>query len=796
MKKKNSLLGLMMVFGMLLSSGNLFAQGPLSEICDWPYTPNTGANNVPVTGSDAYVLFSWETVANGNVEISIFPHPLNIAGGTFDYAAFRGNGTGMAANGFRVDGNAVDAYFSVSMSADRKKVILTPKQPIAAGTQITFSGQCEYKTTDDNPTGDGNNLWPTIPNTVFPAYTYGLNCTGVYATNLATPTNVAVVDNILTFDEVSDATGYIVRVYLGATMLQSFTVQETGETINFPFSGNFTVTVTATDDTATYANSDESSSVPWTVSNADQPDLPGSKYCGTTINGNVGSANFSVETDENGDILVKLNGDTYRGNGVNINGFTVAGISGTEVLDKIGSATANPNVFRLKAGITIPKGTLINFNGTIEWTNGGGYGTMQFFTDYIYGTTCSDATKPVIGSASVVGEVKAWGVNVSINATDNIGVTQIKLIDTANGYEQILPALTPNGTGTYLFNELDGSTTYNFSVIAVDLAGNESDPVVLSPYITLATPVITLDPDLLSFSPGSAAQTFTLTGSNVAGPIQLSVPGGYTLSQSSFTPAADGTIAETTVTVTWVTGLGNQIVVSGGGLENPMKVSLTYTSELSPFCSYTITQGGGAALTTPALLNISLSTDKKTLTYTIAPYDVTGDATWNGGALNAERFLVNGVAPAVVPTRNSVDSHTITITFDSPLTDGDVISYTTGATLVWTTSGYTNFGNNGNCFIDAWNQTYTVGENSCDCSDGGTSIEKLHIDQTYGVYPVPVTDVLYISGITGSTAIRISDAQGRTIMTRQTSGNVDVSSLTSGLYILLIDNQAVPFIKK
>ncbi len=40
-----------------------------------------------------------------------------------------------------------------------------------------------------------------------------------------------------------------------------------------------------------------------------------------------------------------------------------------------------------------------------------------------------------------------------------------------------------------------------------------------------------------------------------------------------------------------------------------------------------------------------------------------------------------------------------------------MISYAAGTTLVWTTTGYTSYANNGNCFIDNWSQTYTVGQN-------------------------------------------------------------------------------------
>jgi hypothetical protein len=88
---------------------------------------------------------------------------------------------------------------------------------------------------------------------------------------------------------------------------------------------------------------------------------------------------------------------------------------------------------------------------------------------------------------------------------------------------------------------------------------------------------------------------------------------------------------------------------------------LSYSGRFSNFCSYVITQGGGIPLITPALLNISLNSEKTILTYKIAPFDITGDATWNGNSLASSVILLNGVS--ALPVRAQPDSHTITFTF-------------------------------------------------------------------------------------------------------------------------------------
>ncbi|MDR1543528.1 MAG: T9SS type A sorting domain-containing protein [Prevotellaceae bacterium] len=725
-----------------LKTNQVTSENAVSEICDWAWEPayGTACNGVdPSPSQEGWVLFSWETVANGNVEITIKPHPDNVAAdNAYKYAVFRGN-NGMATSGFSLNNNlAFGTYFTKTISTDKKKVILTPIQiqTIPAGTTIKFSGLIEYKTNEDTPSGDGNNLWPsfsfnsvttTCNNTyaVVPApdgYTYGTNCTGVYSSKLDAPTDVAVDnDNILTFTPVADAEIYIVKIYAGTgtgtVLVKTVNVDDSGNEISFALNGNFTVTVTAEDSDGVYTNSDASTPADWTNSaNINIIDLPLSIYCGTYVSGGNGGNNFTVETDENGDIKVTLNGSTYRAAGINVSGWIVAGVNG--ILTKVSGVVENPQVFRPISGVTIPKGTLISYNGTVEWNAGtysnGTYNTGTFFTNYVYGTTCAETTPPEILSAEIIGDTKAWGVSIEVNAIDNIGVAQIKLIDEENSYEQTLPAKTPNGTATYLFNGLTAEEEYNFSVIAFDLAGNSDTLEITSSYTTPKMPEITIENNSLSFSRYASIKTFILSGENIASDMSLSVPAGYTVEPEIFSPI-NGLIPNTTVTVTWINGLGNHIAVSGGGLENPLKiVDLTYT-DFSEYCSYVITQGGDAELITPALVNISINEDSTTLIYTIAPYDITGDATWNGGALHVERFLINGNAPTSTLTRQQVDAHTITINFNTPLTKGDIITYTpTGATLVWTTSGYTNYGNNVNCYIDAWNKTFIVGENNCD----------------------------------------------------------------------------------
>ena len=154
-----------------------------NTICEWEYK-NPDSQN-------AWVTFSWVTKQDGTIEISIHPHPAN-AGGLNDYAYFRNDCMGRASHdGFTINGvpNALSTYFTFSTSyavgkpAGQEfydKVILTPKpgNPLAQGSIIKFNGLVEYKTTDllgngNGGTTQGGNKWPDIE---FPDFSYGADC--------------------------------------------------------------------------------------------------------------------------------------------------------------------------------------------------------------------------------------------------------------------------------------------------------------------------------------------------------------------------------------------------------------------------------------------------------------------------------------------------------------------------------------------------------------------------------------------------------------------------------------------
>ncbi|MDR1591603.1 MAG: hypothetical protein LBS16_01785 [Prevotellaceae bacterium] len=206
----------------------------------------------------------------------------------------------------------------------------------------------------------------------------------IVKTALPAPDNVAIAENNLTFSSVADANQYKVYIYNDATELAVQTITSNSVTLNFAFSGTFDVKVQALDDTGTYTDSPLSDAVPWTVSIADQVDIPVSPYCddnlfnpaagnGYAVESDEDAAYFKWETDDQGNIVVTISGyDThtettaFRNNGININNLTVGGVAGSTVLTKV-TNSATTQSFTPKAGITIPKGTAIVYSGFIEY---------------------------------------------------------------------------------------------------------------------------------------------------------------------------------------------------------------------------------------------------------------------------------------------------------------------------------------------------------------------------------------------------------------------------------------------
>ena len=84
-------------------------------------------------------------------------------------------------------------------------------------------------------------------------------------------------------------------------------------------------------------------------------------------------------------------------------------------------------------------------------------------------------------------------------------------------------------------------------------------------------------------------------------------------------------------------------------------------------------------------------------------------------------------------------------------------------------------------------------------ADNPVAIRNI-IAQSLEVYPNPATDMLQIRNVKAGT-IKVYDATGRQIMTKAVVGNedyiqLDISSLSKGMYFVKIGNHTAKFVKE
>ena len=198
--------------------------------------------------------------------------------------------------------------------------------------------------------------------------------------------------------------------------------------------------------------------------------------------GNNGDANFG---NPNGRILVSLIKITPQ----NVRVVVKSADAATKNLDLIyiEAAGANPHATTVGADAassdlrvmsadisypTIPA----KYSFMIQWSNPDWNGRWQInLNDVLESNLCplpTDDEAPVMVSASLVTGSETYNSAVlTVSATDNDEVANYHVVDAANNYNK---TVAPVGNQITL-TDLTPSTTYNFTVTALDLAGNESE---------------------------------------------------------------------------------------------------------------------------------------------------------------------------------------------------------------------------------------------------------------------------------------------------------------------------------
>ena len=232
-------------------------------------------------------------------------------------------------------------------------------------------------------------------------------------------------DSVITFNTVSGAESYIANVYKGSVLKYSQTVAS-GDVLHFfPFAdADYSVKVIAHG--YNILDSEESSAYTWSLLHR-EIDLGSSEYCEAEKSSGNTIANFTWETNNNGDVVITISeadgGDAgtthFRGNGMALANFTV-GNSNTAAstwFNHVHTAGTSQITLQLKDANNAPDfSEKIHFNAVVEYAtskDGNAWPTLSF--DYTYGTVCSGKSVSATPNNNTMGTatVKAGGVDVT-----------------------------------------------------------------------------------------------------------------------------------------------------------------------------------------------------------------------------------------------------------------------------------------------------------------------------------------------------------------------------------------------
>lgn len=326
---------------------------------------------------------TWETDANGNVVISI-------AG---DGAAWRGTAFKGVQNFMvgRVPGNVLFTE-NYTQGTATYTMQLKSGAPMVTGEGIVFHGDMQWKTTLDNNAYALNQTLDT--------YVYGSTCSSLGKPEITTISDAKVISA----SNADNADQFLVNISYAGTPLATEVVAK-GAALTFkPLFENATYQVSIISQAQGLTDSEESDPFDWTPTKEDL-NLPNSEYCGYSLVSAEGSAQqtqayLTAQTSGN-DIVLSLEGNAvhnaqYRADGFTLAGFKLNGISASEWFT--GAVNGNEYTLSLKAGLTMPLGYILTYNGSIAWQTSD-YGNCYLLNQalsYTIGAVCGSLDVPTI----------------------------------------------------------------------------------------------------------------------------------------------------------------------------------------------------------------------------------------------------------------------------------------------------------------------------------------------------------------------------------------------------------------
>lgn len=470
------------LIALLCASVMAFAQDPIaSEYC----------GQDEMSSGNTLAAFRWQTTNDGSVTIDI----IEVLGGTATDTHFRNNGINIA--NITVGGEAASTYFDIACTGTKQQIVLSLKDvnnAPAAGTKIVVSNKVVEYATSQN--GDA---WPSLSF----EYSYGGVCSSVPELSHLYFGAAKTVAN----KEEAIALTVIPRDQMGNVLAEDieYTISPAaaGSIVNNVFTPSQFGIITLTATVGSLSKQITIQCVPSANLALNQPVVAGyepgnaGEVSSKANDGNTGTQ-WVTYADQpsskewwyvdlgakyNIDIVDVLWGDPYSTE------YIVQVRSTAPTAEEAADDTTWDTV-SVQTGITINSEQFIVLENVVgryvrihSLAKSSNFFRMKEVS--VYGTEWIDAgdtEKPVMVSATF--ESKTYNsVTLNVEATDNHEVELFHVVDAYNSVDQ---ECTPVA-GQITIVGLEELTTYNFTVTAIDGAGNESANSILVENIT--TPV-------------------------------------------------------------------------------------------------------------------------------------------------------------------------------------------------------------------------------------------------------------------------------------------------------------------
>ncbi|MFM2290549.1 MAG: hypothetical protein RIS29_362, partial [Bacteroidota bacterium] len=416
-------------------------------------------------------------------------------------------------------------------------------------------------------------------------------------------------------------------------------------------SGTYSVTATVTDlagNATSDATSSElvinASSVTVDLRNNATDDTGASSTDNITTNRKPIISGTATGSDATVKVTVVSGGYTYVYNSVAVssNAFTL------DLSSAVPSSITPTGIFPTDG---LPQGTV---SLTVEGNTSGAVGTNSFSIIF-------PPTVTTTAASSITSSTASSGGNVTADGGSTITSRGVCWSTSSNPTTSNSKTTDAGTTGSYTssLTSLTAGTTYYIRAYAINDAGTSYGPEV-SFTTTSATPTVTVSASLSSFTTvygtASAAQSFTVSGSNLSTNITLTAPADYEISLSSGSgygsslvlSQSGGSVSSTAIYARLRTGTG-------------MNVG-TYNSEVITVASTGATTGNvtcNGTITTKSLTITGISGVNKV-------YDGTTLATLSGtaaysGLVNGDAFSVSGSPTATFASKNVADNISVTV---------------------------------------------------------------------------------------------------------------------------------------